>query len=351
MSISKAGRRHALALLAVVVAAAGPMGAASAQAETVFRFNLWLPKRHAMIVGLIEPLAKQFAQLTEGRARIVLTASSLGPPPKQFEMIISGIADVAFTNHGYTPGKFPLTDIIALPFNGDRAEALSVAYWRVHEKHFAKAGEHSKVVLMGLSTHGGGTIFSQRPIKAVADLKGLKLIATNGPLIRMARTLDVAPVMATPPKWFELMSRGVVDGGLISTDAPEKFKIVKFVSHYTMVPGGLYNSSFPLMLNKKKWNTLSAKDRAALSRLFGEPMSRRMGVIWDAGEDRARSRFPKLGVASATAGPAFVAELKSRLARFEQAWIEVANKKGVDGAAALSMLRAETAKEQAKRKN
>ncbi len=349
MLMPRAGRRHALALSAAVATVAGAMG--SAQAETVFRFNMWLPKHHAMIVNLINPLAAQFAQLTDGRARMVLTASTLGPPPKQFEMIIGGIVDVAFTNHGYTPGKFPLTDIIALPFNGDRAEALSVAYWRVHEKHFAKAREHDKVVLMGLSTHGGGTIFSQKPIKAVADLKGLKMIATNGPLIRMARTLGVAPVMATPPKWFELMSRGVVDGGLISTDAPEKFKIVKFVRHYTMVPGGLYNSSFPLMLNKKKWNSLSAKDRAALSRLFGEPMSRRMGVIWDAGEDRARSRFPKLGVASATAGPAFVAELKSRLARFETAWIEVANKKGVDGAAALTMLRAETAKEQAKRKN
>jgi len=345
MSKSRIVRLAAFAVLAGSVA----LSATTARAETVFRFNMWLPKHHAMIVNLVNPVAKQFAQLTEGRAKIVLTASSLGPPPKQFEMIIGGIVDVAFTNHGYTPGKFPLTDIIALPFNGDRAEALSVAYWRVHQKHFAKAGEHNKVVLMGLSTHGGGTIFSQKPIKAVADLKGLKMIASNGPLIRMAKTLGVAPVMAAPPKWFELLSRGVVDGGLVSTDAPEKFKIVKFVPHYTMVPGGLYNSSFPLILNKKKWDSLSAKDRKALSGLFGEPLSRRMGAVWDAGEDRARSRFPKLGVASATANPAFVAELKSRLGRFEREWIDLANKKGVDGAAALKMLRAETAKEQAKR--
>jgi len=75
-----------------------------------------------------------------------------------------------------------------------------------------------------------------------------------------------------------------------------------------------------------------------------------MGVIWDAGEDRARSRFAKLGVLATTAGPAFVAELKSRLGGFEREWIEAANKKGVDGAAALEMLRAETAKEEAKSK-
>jgi TRAP-type C4-dicarboxylate transport system substrate-binding protein len=293
-------------------------------------------------------VGEEFARRTDGRVKIELSAASLGPPPKQFDMVISGVADLAFTNHGYTPGQFPLTGIVGLPFLGDKAEALSVAYWRVHEKYFAAVGEHKRVKLIGLSTHGGGPIFSQKPITKVSDLAGLKMIATNGTLVKMARTLDVAPVMATPPKWFELMSRGVVDGGLISTDAPPKFKITKFVPYYTIVPGGLYNSSFPVIMNLKKWNKLSAADRQALEPLFGEPLSRKGGNIWDTGEAWARSQFPKVGIKTSTADAAFVNELRDRLSGFVAAWIERAGQKGIDGEAALKMFKAETAKEEAK---
>ena len=42
-----------------------------------------------------------------------------------------GLADVAVSIHGYTPGRFVLTSIAEFPFLGDSAEANSVAYQRV----------------------------------------------------------------------------------------------------------------------------------------------------------------------------------------------------------------------------
>ena len=45
-----------------------------------------------------------------------------------------------------------------------------------------------------------------------------------------------------------------------------------------------------------------------------------------------------------TASPQFIAEIKSRTGKLEQAWADKAKAKGLDGAAALAALRAEIAK-------
>jgi hypothetical protein len=61
--------------------------------------------------------------------------SGSGAPPRQYQLAVDGIADVAWGPHGYTPGVHPLSELSELPFVTRSTEANSVAYWKVFEKH------------------------------------------------------------------------------------------------------------------------------------------------------------------------------------------------------------------------
>jgi hypothetical protein len=60
------------------------------------------------------------------------------------DAVKNGLADVSYTVHGYTPGRFVLTQMAEVPFLGDKAEPLSVAFHRIASKHPEFDAEHQK---------------------------------------------------------------------------------------------------------------------------------------------------------------------------------------------------------------
>ena len=325
---------------------------AAAADNVTLRLSTYLPSQHPMVTKFFKPWADEVEAITSGRVSIAFSASSLAPPPRQFDMVTDGLANVSFTTHSYTPSRFPLTGIAELPFLGNKSEATSVAYWRVYEKLLKGANEHKGLKLLGLSTHGPGALWTNKgPINSLADLKGMKLVVPGGLGAKIADALGVVPVQAPAPKWYEYLSRGVADGALFSVDAPVKFKLEKFLPYYTRVPGGLFNNSFAFFMGQDAWDSISAEDQALIEPLTGEILSRRMGVLWDAGDAHAISRFPETGAQIKEVEGAFLDEIKKVVAPVEAGWIEAAGKSGVDGAAALALFRSIAAEETAKLKS
>src|SRR3954471_4576485 len=124
------------------------------QAQTVLRFNLWVPPTHHTHTKMMMPWANDVAAATNGRVKVEFTAASLGAPPRQFDLAAEGLADVTFGDHTYTPGRFIITKMVELPFGGDNAEALSVAFWRTYSPLPEGEKEHEGVKLLGLFTTG-----------------------------------------------------------------------------------------------------------------------------------------------------------------------------------------------------
>ena len=153
------------------------------------------------------------------------------------------------------------------------------------------------------------------------------------------------PILAPVTKLRDGLAKGVFDGTCFTDEAVYAFKIGKFVKHATHIPGGLYNLSLTVVMNKDKWNKISAKDKATINAMAGEVLGgHRMGRKWDEREKWAPSQLKKDGVTWNTISGQNLVDLKSRLAIYEAQWIAKAGKAGVDGKAALKMFRAEIAK-------
>ncbi len=314
--------------------------AGMASAETKLTLSSWLPPTHPIVTDMIKPWTEKVKEATEGRVTVNILAKGLGHPKIHYDIARDGLADITYSVHGYTPGRFVMTKIAEFPFAGDSAEAQSVAYWRVHEKYLAKANEHKDTQLLGLMTHGPGLINnSKKTVSSVADLKGMKLRVGGGVVNDVAKALDAVPLLKPASKSYELLSHGVADGTLLPAESIMSFKIQDLVKHTTVVPGGLYNVSFFLVMNRDRFADLSEQDQKAIMSVSGESFAVMAGKAWDAADKAALEAAKANGNEIVVANDAFIADVKARTAHLEGEWVKEASKRGVDGAAALKELR------------
>jgi TRAP-type transport system periplasmic protein len=327
---------------ALACALAMPITAANAQ--LTLNVSSWVPHSHPLVADVTMPFCKDVEAATQGRVKCNLLPKAVVAPPQTFDAVRDGLADISFIVPGYTPGRFTLTDAVEFPFLADTSEAVSVAYQRIHDKMLAKYGEHKGVHVLGVFTHGPGQIFNtRRAVTSLKDLEGMKIRVGGGLVNDVAKALGTIPMLKPAPESYELLSQGVADGVFFPKEAPVAFKLVPLIKHVTYVPGGLYNVSFALIMNEAKWKQISAADQAAINKLSGEALARRAGKAWDAADARGEKTMRDAKIPIVTADAKFVAEIRSRTAGLEQAWIEKVKAKGADGAAILKAVRGELA--------
>ena len=77
--------------------------------------SVFAPPSNPMPIAL-EAWGKHLAEKSNGRLTIkIFAASQMGPPPRQFDLARTGVADIAIVGHFFTPGRFPLTELTSLP--------------------------------------------------------------------------------------------------------------------------------------------------------------------------------------------------------------------------------------------
>jgi TRAP-type C4-dicarboxylate transport system substrate-binding protein len=330
-------------LAAAVVLAAAPLSA-SAQEVTTLRFNRWVPATHHFHARILVGWAERVEQATKGRVKIEFTPASLGAPARQFELAATGVVDLAAGNQSYTPERFLASRVAELPFLGDSAEALSVAQWRVQEKFLHKADEYKGTKLLALFANGASELFtSRKEVTSLNDMRGLKIRGTPGVGTEVANAMGVVQVSAPITEVYEMLSRGIADGALLSPDSAKSFQLDRSLKYQVKVPAGLYNSAFFLVMNEGKWNALPKDIQQAIMSVSGEAMSREAGRIWDDQQRMANEAFAASGMKTRVLEGADLEELRKRLAPIEDAWVREVAARGVDGKAALAELRREAA--------
>src|SRR5580765_4337113 len=113
---------HVRKLLAA--AAVALLGAPLAQAQQKYEMKLayFVGDQHAMSQWLIK-WSEQLEKGSGGRLIVKrFPSAQMGPTPAHYDFARTGQADVAWFLHGGTPGRFPLTELISLPYMVGSAE-------------------------------------------------------------------------------------------------------------------------------------------------------------------------------------------------------------------------------------
>jgi TRAP-type C4-dicarboxylate transport system substrate-binding protein len=316
------------------------------QAAETITISSWLPPSHPVNTGMLEGLIDMMEQATSGEVTGEIKMG-LAPPPAQMDLVMDGAADMTIIFHGYQPGRFTGSKLIELPGYTGSAEAASVAYWRVQKEYLDTLDEHRGTKLVALTTHGPGQIHSNKEVKTLADLKGLKTRLGGGVSADVGAELGLIGIQVPAPKVYETLASGAADGVAMNMGERISFKLNEVAKNVYEMPGGFYRGSFAVIMSQEKFDSLpEAAQKALDAQVFGETASRMMGKIWD--ESDAKARAETQSAADNTIVTASAEDQAAFAAMAEKVRTKVLGEldaAGVDAQAAYDMVVAEMAKE------
>ena len=331
---------RSLALTGVIGAAL----ATPAAAQTTLTFSSWVPPTHHLTLWQAN-WAADVEKATSGRVKFQSLPKHPSAPGGTFDAVRDGLMDLSYVTASYTPARHALPAIAELPGAGATAVINSVAFSRIHWKHFHKVGEYNGVKLLSVFTHGPGQMFNtKRAINSLADLKGMKIRTGGGIAEKFGNLLGASAFVKPAPESYELLASGVADGVFFPLESIISFKLDKVLKHATIFPGGFYSSSFGFFMNQDKWNKLSKQDQDIIEKHGYEYAARSNGQSWDSADEKGLAGLKASGVSIAAASPAFVKAVMDQARQLDDEWIKGANAKGVDGTKVLAEFRAELKK-------
>jgi TRAP-type transport system periplasmic protein len=265
----------------------------AAQAETtMLTMSSWVPPTHFLVKDVLQPWMAEVEKATEGRVKINLLPKAVGSPPQHWELARKGVADITWGNFTYEPERFKSMWFVELPMMGSNCEASSVALWRTHSQFLAGNEAFKGVQMLGVGLLGGGQFHHpSKVIDTPDDLKGQK-VRMGGPIQkRLLEDLGAIPVEGPGTKAYELLQGGVIDASLHPMESVVNFRLDGILKNHTIIPGGLYDASFFVVMNEGKFKGLSAADQQAVMKVSGEMLSRRWGQEFDKQDKAAQAKL------------------------------------------------------------
>lgn len=320
-----------LALAAFV----GSAFSAPALAQAPLTFSSWVPPTHHLTLWQ-KNWAAEVEKATAGRVKFQELPKHPAAAPGTFDAVRDGLMDLSFVTASYTPARHILPLMAELPGAGATAEINSVAFSRIHWKHFQKVGEYKGVKLLGVWTHGPGQMFTKKPLKSLAEFKNQKIRTGGGIAEAVANALGASAFVKPAPESYELMNSGVADGVFFPFESIVSFKLDKVVGQATVFPGGLYSSAFGFFMNEDKWNKLAKQDQAIIEKMAGEAAARSCGKSWDAADQSGLAALKAAGANIVTADAAMVAEAKKLSGPIIDDWVKKASVKLPNAKAVLA---------------
>lgn len=331
-------------MILAALAGCGLIATQSATAQTTLTMSSWVPPSHHLTQNVLKGWGEQVEKATQGRVKFQMLPKHPSAPPGTFDAVKDGLVDVSYVTASYTPARhiFPL--LAELPGAGGTSVINSVAYSRIHWRHFHKFGEYNGVKLLAVFTHGPGQMFTKKPLNSLADFKGLKIRTGGGIAEAVANALGASAFVKPAPESYELLNSGVADGVFFPLESIGSFKLETVIAQATLFPGGMYSSSFGFFMNEDKWNKLAKQDQDAITSVSGEHLALHNGKSWDAADVIGMAALKKAGGKVIDASPAMAKEVAERSAPIIQDWIKKATAKGVDGAKVYADFHAELKK-------
>ena len=204
---------------------------------------------------------KELAEKTGGKLVLQLFhGSSMGPMPRHYDLARTGVADMAFFQHGVTRGRFPLVELMHSPYivpGGAAGSQMATAIAAdLKDKYFAKEHKGTKLIWI-VYNRPSGVYDSGKPITRLEDLRGRRYRAPTPTDVAVMKALGALPIGMPATHMAESLQKGTIDGVVTGPMGVFSFKLGTLVKNYT----DMFNSviSFGLVMNPKAYAGLPKK--------------------------------------------------------------------------------------------
>ena len=312
--------------------------------EVTLRFQHFVSPASANPTYFMQPWADTIAAQSNGRIKVELYPFMQlgGSAPSQFDLIRDGAIDGGWVIPGYQPNRFPEAEAMELPFMTTKSgEEASAAAWQFTQDYLMD--DFADVHVIAAHMHGPGIVHKRgAPIETVEDFAGLKLRGPSRPATLLLEELGATPIGMPVPQFPEALSRGVVDGGVITWEMSPSLKLDELTDSHTDVAGNqaLYNLYFIWAMNKDVYEGMPDDLRAIIDANSGMMASKWAGRAHDTGDVVGRDLMAAGGNTIAELSVEETTRIIAIGTEVTDAWIAEMDAKGYDGAALVAAAQA-----------
>jgi TRAP-type C4-dicarboxylate transport system substrate-binding protein len=268
----KMDRRRFLATAAAMPAAA-MLGGKLARAEDHLKWAVFTPDSEVTFRTVMKPFAETVQRESDNAVVFDLFPNgALGRNPgQQPQMIIDGVADVAWVVQSYSPGRFPDTEVLELPgLFKDLRESSLVATRLGRRKVLNDYGDFYVIGLWGTAPY---SIHTNYPVNSIADLKGKTIRASSKNESAALRAFGAVPIGMPVTEIPEAISRGTISGTTSHLSPFFDFGLDRVTNNHFFI--GLGIVPLAVLMNKKKFDALPEAARAAIERNAGDALTKK----------------------------------------------------------------------------
>lgn len=253
----------------------------AATAEPIkLKFAYFSSDREQAYTNAIKPFVDAVNAKAKGIVEIqVYTSGALGRDfAQQAQLVLDGIADIAWINPGLTPDLFPDNNVIELPGLFRDAREATLVYTRVAASGAMK-GFEDFFVIAAIGTEPL-SIHARFPIGSLKDLNGKKIRSNNPTEGAVLTALGMVPEVMPINQTSEAIGRGTIDGATSRPGSLAGFGIARVTSHHYFLSLGA--APLLILMNRKKFDSLPKAGQEAIREYSGEWMAARYIDEYDA---------------------------------------------------------------------
>ncbi len=215
--------------------------------------------KHPMNAAVFMPFADKLAEVSGGQMTVQqFPGGALNSvPPKQYSILLDGVADIVFTLPGYTGETFPMTNVINLP--GLCTDALTCTAALQRAKPDLEAEYDAKILALWANAPPI-LLTKDKPVRTLEDLAGLKVRVTSSGQVPFVSALGASPVGQPVSVINQNLANGVIDAISIDPSGIGSFKLQEVAKYLTTwFPGS--GSAFILLMNRGVYDGLTDEEK------------------------------------------------------------------------------------------
>ncbi len=321
-------KKLALVIISTALLLTIPVPGSSAEAPIVLKMAHYHP-----VGGTIYEISQAGADWINkrfpGRVKVqVYPAQTLVSAAAGYESTVKGVCDIATcVVPGWTPGRFPKSEIIDIAPNFRSGEEATLTYWPFVKKFLLD--EWKEVMVVGFLVQPAQSLHTKAAVRTLDDLKGKK-IRMYGIGKEIMAALGGTPVTMPITEAYEAIRTGVCSGIMTPFSELESSRLIDVTFYH--VDCSIISAPFFHIMNLKKYNSLPADIRKALDEELPTYWNREAGKIWDRRDEEGRELArKKAGHELITLSPDEMTRWRERAVSINNAWAAALEAKGLPG--------------------
>ena len=244
----------------------------SVSAVTTLKVHHFLPAASSFNVRVIQPWCDKVAKESNGDlvCQIYPSMQLGGTPPQLVDQVKDGVVDIVWVIPTHAAGRFTKSEVFELPFLTSSAKQGSQALWEYVQNN--ALDEYKGIKLLFMHTTEGYVLHSNKQVKTLEDLKGMKIRSATRINAKLISALGATPVQMPLPSVSDSISKGVIDAAMVPWEALPATKIHEIVKYHLDAPVSgprFSNSIFMFGMNQAKYDSLSPSQKKVIDNNSG----------------------------------------------------------------------------------